>query len=67
MYAENTRAFMSALPAARSTLFGCQSTDRTVERMGFLRSLETHQLFSGSKEQIAIALVRMSYGHCLKN
>jgi hypothetical protein len=56
MYAEKTRAFISALPEASSTLFGCQSTDNTVERIGFLRSFETHQLFSGSKEQMAIAL-----------
>lgn len=47
---------MSALPAARRTLLGCQSTDRTVERMGFLRSLDTHQSPSGSNEQIAMAL-----------
>ena len=56
MYAENTRAFISALPAASSTLFGCQSTESTVERIGFLSCLATHQLFSASNEQIAIAL-----------
>jgi len=56
MYAEKTRAFMSALPAASKTLFGCQSTERTVERIGFLSCFATHQLLSGSKEQIAIAL-----------
>jgi len=49
---------MSALPAARRTLLGCQSTDSTVDRMGFFNSLDTHQLFSGSNEQIAIALDR---------
>jgi hypothetical protein len=58
MNAENTRAFMSALPAARSTLLGCQSTESTVDLIGFFKSLETHQSFSGSKEQIAIALRR---------
>jgi hypothetical protein len=47
---------MSALPAASKTLFGCQSTERTVERIGFLSCFATHQLLSGSKEQIAIAL-----------
>lgn len=56
MYAENTRAFISALPAASKTLFGCQSTERTVDLIGFLSCLATHQLFSGSKEQIAITL-----------
>lgn len=48
---------MSALPAANRTLFGCQSIERTVDLMGFLRSFETHQLLSSSKEQIAIALI----------
>ena len=57
IYAENTRAFISALPAASRTLFGCQSTLKTVERMGFLRRRDTHQSPSGSKEQIAMALV----------
>jgi hypothetical protein len=56
MYAEKTRAFMSALPVASRTLFGCQSTASTVERSGFLSRRETHQLFSGSNEQIATAL-----------
>ena len=58
MYAEKTRAFMSALPAASKTLFGCQSMERTVDLIGFLRSFETHQLLSSSKEQIAIALIK---------
>lgn len=62
MNAENTRAFMSALPAARRTLLGCQSTESTVDLMGFFNSLETHQSFSGSKEQMAIALDRFVYG-----
>ena len=57
IYAEKTRAFMSALPAASKTLFGCQSMERTVDLMGFLRSFETHQLLSSSNEQIAIALI----------
>ena len=48
---------MSALPAANKTLFGCQSMERTVDLIGFLRSFETHQLLSSSKEQIAIALI----------
>ena len=48
---------MSALPAASKTLFGCQSIERTVDLIGFLRSFETHQLLSSSKEQTAIALV----------
>ena len=48
---------MSALPAASKTLFGCQSMERTVDLIGFLRSFETHQLLSSSKEQIAIALI----------
>lgn len=56
IYAEKTRAFASALPAASKTLLGCQSTERTVERIGFLSCLETHQSLSGSNEQIAIAL-----------
>jgi hypothetical protein len=47
---------MSALPAASRTLFGCQSIESTVERMGFLSSRETHQSLSGSNEQTAIAL-----------
>ena len=55
--AENTRAFMSAEPAARRMLFGCQSSERTVNRRGFLSRLATHQLFSSSNEQTAIALV----------
>ena len=48
---------MSALPAANKTLFGCQSTERTVDLIGFLRSFETHQSLSLSKEQIAMALM----------
>jgi len=48
---------MSALPAASKMLFGCQSMERTVDLMGFLRSFETHQSLSSSKEQIAIALM----------
>lgn len=59
MYAEKTRAFISAPPAARRTLFGCQSTDKIVDLMGFLRSRDTHQSPSGSNEQIAIALKRI--------
>ena len=47
---------MSALPAANKTLFGCQSMERAVDLIGFLRSFETHQLLSSSKEQIAMAL-----------
>ena len=47
---------MSALPAASKTLFWCQSMERTVDLIGFLRSFDTHQLLSSSKEQIAIAL-----------
>jgi len=47
---------MSALPAASKTLFGCQSMERTVERIGFFNCFATHQLLSGSKEQTAIAL-----------
>lgn len=35
MKAEKTRAFISALPAARSTLFGCQSRERTVELLQY--------------------------------
>jgi hypothetical protein len=57
MYAEKTRAFMSALPAASKTLFGCQSTESTVERIGFLSCFATHQLLSASNEQTAIALL----------
>jgi hypothetical protein len=57
IYAENTLAFISALPAARRTLFGCQSTAKTVDLIGFFNSLETHQLFSSSNEQMAIALM----------
>ena len=48
-YAENTYALLSAVPAARSTLFGCQSMESTVERSGFLMCFDTHQLFSSSK------------------
>jgi hypothetical protein len=62
MNAENTRAFISALPAARRTLFGCQSTESTVDLIGFFNSLDTHQSFSGSKEQIAIALCKSASG-----
>ena len=57
MYAEKTRAFISELPAANRTLFGCQSIERTVDLMGFLRSFETHQLLSSSNEQTAMALM----------
>lgn len=56
IYAEKTLAFISALPAARRTLLGCQSTERTVDLIGFLRRRETHQLLSSSNEQTAIAL-----------
>lgn len=58
---------MSALPAASKTLFGCQSTERTVDRIGFLSRRETHQLFSGSNEQIAIALVINTSSEPLKS
>lgn len=58
--AEKTRAFMSALPAANNTLFGCQSMARTVERMGFFICFDTHQLFSSSKLQIATVLFIVS-------
>lgn len=54
--AEKTLAFMSALPAARRILLGCQSMERTVDLIGFLRCLATHQLFSESNEQTAITL-----------
>lgn len=47
---------MSALPEARRMLFGCQSSERTVDRIGFLRCLATHQLFSSSNEQTAMTL-----------
>src|SRR5258705_3945012 len=56
MYAERTRALLSALPAARRILFGCQSIERTVDRIGFLRGFATHQSFSTSNEHTAIAL-----------
>jgi hypothetical protein len=56
IYAEKTLAFISALPAASRTLLGCQSTESTVERIGFFSGLETHQSLSGSKEQIEIML-----------
>jgi hypothetical protein len=46
----------SAPPAASNTLFGCQSTPRTVLRIGFFRCLLTHQSPSSSKLQILIAL-----------
>lgn len=36
------RHLKSQEPAARSTLLGCQSRLRTVERMGFLMCLHTH-------------------------
>lgn len=62
MKAEKTRALASALPAAIKTLFGCQSIERTVDRRGFLRCLETHQLFSSSKEQTAMVLRCYMYG-----
>ena len=42
IYAENTRALKSEEPAAMSILFGCQSNDSTVDRMGFLICLLTH-------------------------
>jgi len=47
---------MSALPAANKTLLGCHSTESTVDLIGFFNNLATHQLFSSSKEQTAIAL-----------
>merc|ERR550534_157986 len=49
MYVENTLDLKSVLEAASRTLFGCQSTESTVERIGFLMCLLTHQLFSLSK------------------
>lgn len=49
MKEENTRAWASVEPAARRTELGCQATERTVERSGFLMCLETHQSFSSSK------------------
>ena len=56
MNAEKTYALASAAPAARRTLFGCQSISRTVDRRGFLMCFETHQLFSSSKEHTAMVL-----------
>lgn len=61
--AEKTRAFMSAEPAARRMLLGCQSSERTVDRSGFLSRLATHQLFSSSNEQTAMALLERQGGH----
>jgi len=46
MAAPKTRVLKSEAPAAISEPLGCQSIDRTVERMGFLMCLETHQSFS---------------------
>lgn len=57
MNAEKTRALASAEPAASKTLFGCQSIDKTVDRSGFFKCLEVHQLFSSSKEQTATDLM----------
>jgi hypothetical protein len=54
MKAEKTRALWSALPAAIKTELGCQSSESTVDLMGFLICLATHQLLSSSYEQTAI-------------
>ena len=42
---KNDNTLKSEEPAAIRTLLGCQSTDRTVERIGFLMCLLTHHLF----------------------
>lgn len=55
-YAEKTLAFMSADPAARRTPLGCQSSESTVERMGFLRCFAVHQSCSSENWQTAIVL-----------
>lgn len=60
MYAENTRALPSALPAARRTELGCQSSERTVVLRGFLMCLATHQLLSSSNWQTAIVLAPLA-------
>jgi hypothetical protein len=39
----------SADPATSKTLFGCQSIEVIVERMGFFICFDTHQSFSLSK------------------
>jgi hypothetical protein len=57
---ENTLAFMSALPAANRTLFGCQSIDRTVLLIGFLSCLDAHQFISSSKEQMQMDLAPLA-------
>jgi hypothetical protein len=49
MKLEKTRACPSVDPAASSTEFGCQATEVMVDRIGFLRCLDTHQLSSSSK------------------
>ena len=56
MNAEKTYALASAAPAARSTLLGCQSMARTVDRSGFFTCFDTHQLFSSSNEHTAMIL-----------
>jgi hypothetical protein len=60
MKAEKTYALASAVPAASKMLLGCQSIDNTVDLIGFLTCLDTHQLFSSSKEQTAIVLHRLA-------
>ena len=62
IYTENTRAITPALPAASKTLSGCQSTERAVDLMGFLRSFGTHQLLPSSKRQIAMVLITIGQG-----
>jgi hypothetical protein len=57
---ENTLAFMSALPAANRTLFGCQSIDKTVLLIGFLSCLDAHQFMSSSNEQIQMDLAPLA-------
>jgi hypothetical protein len=54
MKLDSTRAWPSVEPAASSTEFGCQARAVTVERIGFLRCLDTHQLSSSSKWQTAM-------------
>ncbi len=43
-------------PAARRQLLGCQSRAVTVDLMGFLMCLATHQSFSDSKKHTEMSL-----------
>lgn len=58
MYVEKTRILKSEEPAQSSTLFGCQSRESTVERIGFLMCLLTHL-----KMKNTVAFLNYTFGY----